>query len=86
MTDLKKLHDGSLYDPNESSVMAEQTQCLELLYEYNMTRPSEAEKRKDLLKKCLRRLEKAAISSRHSTQTGVDVMSISAEWCTEISI
>ena len=45
MTDLKKLHDGSLYDPNESSVMAEQTQCLELLYEYNMTRPSEAEKR-----------------------------------------
>jgi len=51
MTDLKKLHDGSLYDPNESSVMAEQTQCLELLYEYNMTRPSEAEKRKNLLKK-----------------------------------
>lgn len=51
MTDLKKLHDVSLYDPNESSVMAEQTQCLELLYEYNMTRPSEAEKRKDLLKK-----------------------------------
>ena len=51
MLELKQLHDGSLYDPNEADVMAEQAQCLELLYEYNMTRPSEARKREELLKK-----------------------------------
>jgi len=34
-----KLHDGSLYLPNDDSIMAEQVLCQEKLYEYNMTRP-----------------------------------------------
>lgn len=50
MNPLKQLHDGSLYLPNEDSVMEEQTRCLEKLYDYNMTRPSEKEKREQLLK------------------------------------
>ena len=38
---LEQLHSGELYDPNEAALMDEQRKCLEKLYEYNMTRPSE---------------------------------------------
>ena len=36
--------------PNDKSILAEQEQCLEKLYEFNNTRPSEHEKRKKLLR------------------------------------
>jgi len=45
-----KLHDGSLYLPNDDSIMAEQVLCQEKLYEYNMTRPLEGERRGLLMK------------------------------------
>jgi len=45
-----KLHDGSLYWPNDDSIMAEQVLCQEKLYAYNLTRPLEAERRWALLK------------------------------------
>lgn len=45
-----RLHDGSLYWPNDDSIMAEQVLCQEKLYEYNMTRPLEGERRTELLK------------------------------------
>jgi len=45
-----RLHDGSLYWPNDDSIMAEQVLCQEKLYDYNMTRPLEGEKRQQLLK------------------------------------
>ena len=48
-----KLHSGEIYDPMDSEVFDIQVQCLELLYEYNQTRPSEGEKRAALLKKML---------------------------------
>lgn len=41
----EKLHTGELYLPNVSSIMDQQLQCLELLYDYNQTRPTEGEKR-----------------------------------------
>lgn len=47
----EKLHTGELYLPNVSSIMDQQLQCLELLYDYNQTRPTEGEKRAALLKK-----------------------------------
>lgn len=50
MAYLDKLHDGSLYLPNDDSIMAEQVLCQEKLYDYNMTRPLEGEKRERLLK------------------------------------
>lgn len=50
MSYLDKLHDGSLYLPNDDSIMAEQVLCQEKLYDYNMTRPLEGEKRERLLK------------------------------------
>ncbi len=45
-----KLHTGELYLPNDDSIMVEQLQCLDRLYDFNMTRPSEMDKRNALLK------------------------------------
>ncbi len=50
MNEMDKMFTGELYDPNENAIMAEQQQCLEKQYEYNLTRPSEGEKRGRLLK------------------------------------
>lgn len=44
------MHTGELYNCTDEELMAEQRQCLERLYDYNATRPSEAEKRTQLLK------------------------------------
>ena len=44
------MHTGDLYLPTDKEILKEQMQCLERLYEFNMTRPSEAEKREQLLK------------------------------------
>lgn len=45
-----KLHTGELYLPMDDSIMQEQLNCLEKLYEYNATRPHDGEKREQLLK------------------------------------
>lgn len=47
--EINKMHTGELYLPNDDAIMAEQTKYLEKLYDYNMTRPSEEEKRQKLL-------------------------------------
>ncbi len=44
-----KLHTGELYLPNDDSIMSEQLTCLDRLYDFNATRPSELEKRTELL-------------------------------------
>ena len=43
------LHSGEIYDPGDSELMEAQLACLEKLYDYNSTRPSEQEKRFQLL-------------------------------------
>ena len=45
-----RLHTGELYLPGDDEIMAEQTLCMEKLYDYNSTRPSEGAKREALLK------------------------------------
>ena len=50
MNEREKLHTGELYLPGDEEIMKEQTACLEKLYDYNATRPSEGEKRARLLK------------------------------------
>lgn len=45
----EKLHTGVLYLPGDAEILAYQMQCLEKLYDYNATRPSEMEKRQKLL-------------------------------------
>ena len=46
----ERMHSGELYLCNDESIMSEQVKCLEKLYDYNATRPSQTEKRKKLLK------------------------------------
>ncbi len=43
------LHSGEWYLPSDPALVREQTLCLEKLYDYNATRPSEPEKREALL-------------------------------------
>ena len=47
------LHSGELYLPDDPALLAEQQKRLELLYDYNRTRPSEQEKRSALLHEML---------------------------------
>ena len=50
MTNKEKLHSGKLYLPGDDEIMTEQFQCLEKLYDFNMTRPSEQQKRQEMLR------------------------------------
>ena len=50
MTEKEKMHTGDLYLPNDDSILEEQLKCLDRLYDFNMTRPTETEKREKLLK------------------------------------
>lgn len=46
-----KLHTGELYLPGDNDIMKEQLTYLNMLYEFNATRPTEQKKRMDMLKK-----------------------------------
>jgi len=50
MTHKEKMHSGDLYLPNGDEIMNEQLECLDKLYDFNMTRPTELKKRGELLK------------------------------------
>ena len=50
MENKDRMFTGDLYLPNDAAITEEQTACLELLYTFNQTRPSEQEKRNQLLK------------------------------------
>lgn len=47
------MHKGKLYDPNDDSVMEEQMVCLDRLYDFNQTRPSEMDKRNAIMKEMM---------------------------------
>lgn len=51
MRGCEMLHDGGLYRSDDAALVQEQTACLERLYDFNATRPSEGEKREKLLKR-----------------------------------
>lgn len=50
MENKDRMFTGDLYLPNDAAITEEQNTCLELLYTFNQTRPSEQEKRNQLLK------------------------------------
>lgn len=50
MENKDRMFTGDLYLPNDAAITEEQTACLELLYTFNQTHPSEQEKRNQLLK------------------------------------
>lgn len=50
MSMCEKVHSGELYLPMDDSILAEQLQYLDRLYDFNQTRPLEQEKRAAMLK------------------------------------
>lgn len=46
----KKLHNGELYYPADPEITKHQMKCLERLYDFNATRPSQLELRQQMLK------------------------------------
>ena len=45
-----KMHTGELYLPGDAEIMEQQLRCLDKLYDFNHTRPTELQKRQALLK------------------------------------
>ena len=43
MTIQEKMHSTALYLPNDPEIVVEQTRCLDRLYDFNQTRPTEGE-------------------------------------------
>lgn len=50
MTNREKMHSGDIYYPSGDDIMVEQLQCVNKLYDFNMTRPTELKKRAEMLK------------------------------------
>lgn len=46
----EKMHNGELYLPNDEEIAEIQLECLDKLYDFNMTRPTELKKREEMLK------------------------------------
>lgn len=46
----ERMHTGELYLPGDHEIMEWQTKCLDRLYEFNQTRPTEFKKRQTLMK------------------------------------
>ena len=53
MTEYEKMHSGEIYNPSDDAIFEEQLRCLDRLYDFNATRPTEMEKREELLKAML---------------------------------
>lgn len=45
-----ELHSGKIYYPSSDEIMSEQLMCLDKLYDFNNTRPTELKKRAEMLK------------------------------------
>ena len=80
-----RLAEGRLYDPGQEGILEEQRRRMEILYDYNATRPSETGRRAELLGKMLAE-EKTAISSRRFTPISAADTCISGTMCMQISI
>lgn len=53
MTISEKMQNGDLYLPSDDTLLERQRQCLEILYDFNTTRPSELQKRTEILRRLL---------------------------------
>lgn len=54
----ERMHTGEIYNPGDDEIMARQVKCLDRLYDFNMTRPTEQEKRQALMKEMFAELGK----------------------------
>lgn len=53
MTTRERMQSGKLYFCTDEEIAKEQLECIEILYDYNHTRPSESQKREQILKNLL---------------------------------
>ena len=49
----ERMHTGEIYIPDDEEIMSEQLKRLNKLYDFNMTRPTELDKREEMLKDML---------------------------------
>lgn len=49
----EKMHTGEIYFPGDADIIEWQTKCLDRLYDFNATRPTEGKKREEMLKEML---------------------------------
>ena len=54
----ERMHTGEIYNPGDDEIMVRQVKCLDRLYDFNMTRPLEQEKRQALMKEMFAELGK----------------------------
>ena len=47
------MHTGELYLPNDDEIIQDQIKKLDRLYDFNMTRPTQLDKRKEMLTEIL---------------------------------
>lgn len=74
-----KLHTGELYLPDDDSIMEEQLKYVDMLYDFNRTRPTELDKREQMLKEMFAEIgTEAVILNRRFMQTGAVSIFISA--------
>ncbi|WP_137166606.1 sugar O-acetyltransferase [Salinimonas lutimaris] len=52
----QKMHSGEVYFSHEPALVDEQTQCLEILYDYNQSRPSQHARRQQILTQLFARM------------------------------
>ena len=50
MSVYEKMHQGNIYYSDDRSLLVQQEKCLDRLYDFNATRPTEGRKREELLK------------------------------------
>jgi galactoside O-acetyltransferase len=53
MREYEKMHSGKIYNCGDEELLEMQTKCLDKLYDFNETRPTEYEKRQSMLKEML---------------------------------
>ena len=66
----KRMEEGRLYFPGDEDILKEQMEGMELLYDYNATRPRESARRTSLLEQMFGSLAGTAILNRLFTATG----------------
>lgn len=60
-----RLHTGELYLPGDEEIMTEQTKHLDRLYDFNMTRPTEWDKRAAMLKEMFANFNLTLVDDTH---------------------
>ena len=76
-TPYEQMKSGEIYWPSDTSLMEQQFDCLEKLYDFNATRPHEQESGRRCSGRCWPKSARTATSSRHCARTGAVITCIS---------